>query len=101
MPCVARSSSFSTVESPTLKVTLPDRTAPRGQYRFEFRIMGTFVIRDRKIARYTDYYDSPWCRPRHGPHLKTRRSNRSPVSEKSLPRSDAGTTRVTTPSETS
>lgn len=25
---------------------------------FEFRIMGTFVIRDRKIARYTDYYDS-------------------------------------------
>jgi limonene-1,2-epoxide hydrolase len=25
---------------------------------FVFRIMGTFVIRDGKIARYTDYYDS-------------------------------------------
>ena len=25
---------------------------------FEFRIMGTFVLRDGRIARYTDYYDS-------------------------------------------
>ena len=29
-----------------------------GSTIFDFRIMGTFVLRDGRIARYTDYYDS-------------------------------------------
>ena len=29
-----------------------------GSVIFEFRIMGTFVLRGGRIARYTDYYDS-------------------------------------------
>lgn len=29
-----------------------------GAVIFDFRIMGTFVLRDGLIARYTDYYDS-------------------------------------------
>ncbi len=29
-----------------------------GSVIFDLRIMGTFVLRDERIARYTDYYDS-------------------------------------------
>jgi len=29
-----------------------------GSLIFDFRIMGTFEVRDGRIARYTDYYDS-------------------------------------------